>query len=213
MASVAPQRRARHAVVSTARLPGSRAYIENSEREVPPYDPNATVVCMDSWPTEKILHVIVLGLSELTATVILCVTLSAGTFISMRVIGKHLTAYTRKLNVQLTSLLILQFTVQLLLIATPLFGIMVQRVVFKNEGPKPFLGVLYVFAFCLYGYANAVLTLLFVAPYRMRIVAHCSRIAEAAGIKRRRLVAKQVTVASTSVVSTGAAVNRRLPHR
>lgn len=63
---------------------------------------------MDSWPTEKIVHVIVLGLCELTATVVLCVSLSAGTFISMRVIGKHLTAYTRKLNVQLTSLLVLQ---------------------------------------------------------------------------------------------------------
>ncbi|KAH7703609.1 hypothetical protein AAVH_29217 [Aphelenchoides avenae] len=176
---------------------------------LPPFDWNATILCDDvvSAEIQPSLRLLVFsGATIITLLESTSIVLAVAIFAILRRDRKAFSKQTYRMNVQMTALLVAQFLAPFLFMMLPLIILLARHASSSDSLPTKSLGDAYIVAFSLYGYANSLLTLFFLAPYRRKMKEHVRWVAAKLGYKSKE---NAVTVVSQSLSLTETSATRR----
>ncbi|KAH7701612.1 hypothetical protein AAVH_31252, partial [Aphelenchoides avenae] len=183
------------------------------EDRPPPYNRNGTIVCGQFWPPESIKYLLWMGGGLVAFIEVVATALSISIFAVLQMNKKYFSKQTRRMHIQLTALVVAQFLSPLVFMTGPITNMLTNLLLKRSVDywDEPISGDLsmltqttsdiYVLSFSLYGFMNALLTVIFVAPYRQHLCkkVFCAR-------RQKKIVVSQVS----TTISSGAfsAANR-----
>ncbi|KAI1717554.1 serpentine type 7TM GPCR chemoreceptor srh domain-containing protein [Ditylenchus destructor] len=191
---------------------------------LPPYNKNATIICT-AWFSPYQTRLLWSGAIFLVTSELCCFALAVTIFGILR---KNISRYesnlaqlgfaennrtlpyrigrfsrkTYSMHLQLTALIVAQYLSPIVFLVGPIFVIIYKNINYaESDVPSHALGDSIVIAFSLYGCANALLTLTFVAPYRIYTKRKLLDLLTKLGMRKRPSPSKLVTPGNTISLS------------